>query len=100
MATGSAEEYRQLVERTRAVLEHFRERANQVRGDLASARADRKVQIKAMVARLERRYEQGLARLAELSGGESGDLDEMVRFHQQVVTELADMQRTIERRAL
>ncbi|MGH7540280.1 MAG: hypothetical protein ACRELC_04715, partial [Gemmatimonadota bacterium] len=90
------EEYQQLVERTQATVEKFKERADELRGELGEARAQKKVQIKAMIDRLERKYDGAKARLAQLSGEDS--IEALGELHQKVVSDLSDMKRTMERR--
>lgn len=94
-----SESYEQLLERTTATVEKYREGAEQLREELRQARAGRKVQIMAMIDRLERKYDGAKTRLEELS--DSGDEEtnqELGALHQKVVSELSDMKRTIETR--
>lgn len=89
------EEYQQLVERTQATVEKFKERAEELKGELGDARAVKKVQLKAMIARLEKKYDGAKQRLSELS---EDSIDELGELHQKVVSDLSDMKRTIDRR--
>ncbi len=98
MTTETSEEHKHLVERTEATLEKFQEKAEGLRGELPEARAATKVQLKAMIARLEKKYDMGKQRLSEL--GPDGDTEEIGRLHQKIVADLHDMVRTIERRIL
>lgn len=100
MAIETTEEYQQLVERTEATLEKFRERAESLKEELAHASASTKVQLKAMIDRLEKKYEAGRTRLAALRRGGSDNSEELGRLHQQIVASLSDMKRTIDRRIL
>lgn len=100
MATETTEEFQQLVERTEATLEKFREKAETLRGELGDARAATKVQIKAMVARLEQKHEEASQRLDELRKNGSSNSEEVGRLHQQIVNDLSDMNKTIDRRIL
>ena len=66
---------------------------------LREARAVRKVQIMAMIDRLERKYDGAKTRLDELSGSENeGSSRALGALHQKVVSELSDMKRTIQTR--
>lgn len=100
MAIDTTEEYEQLVERTEATLEKFRERAEELKEELSSARAATKVQIKAMIQRLEKKYEDGTEELISLRRGGSDNAEQIVRLHQKIVASLSDMKRTIDRRIL
>ena len=92
-----SESYEQLLERTNATVEKYREGAEELRDELRQARAGRKVQIMAMIDRLERKYDGAKTRLEELT--DSGDDEESNQqlgvLHQKVVSELSDMKRTI-----
>lgn len=90
------EDYQQLIERTQATVEKFRERADELRQELTEARAQRKVQIKAMIDRLERKYDRAKERLAELRKEDS--IEALGELHQKIVSDLSDMKRTIDRR--
>ena len=95
----NSESYAQMMERTTATVEKYREGAEQLREELRAARAGRKVQIMAMIDRLERKYDGAKTRLDELADSKTEDPDqELGDFHQKVVSELSDMNRTIERR--
>lgn len=100
MTTETTEEFQQMVERTEATLEKFKERAEVLRGELSDARAATKVQIKAMIARLERKHEKGTAELADLRRNGAGSSEEIGKLHQRIVSDLTDMNRTIDRRIL
>lgn len=96
-----SESYEQLLERTTATVEKYREGAEELREELRQARAGRKVQIMAMIDRLERKYDGAKTRLEEFADGESEEEDvgqELGDFHQKIVSELSDMKRTIETR--
>lgn len=98
MAIDTTEEYEQLVERTEATLEKFQERASELKDELSDARAATKVQIKAMIQRLEQKYEEGKEELTSLRRGGSTNAEQIGRLHQQIVSNLSDMKRTIDRR--
>lgn len=98
MAIETTEEYEQLVERTQATLEKFRERAEELKEELSDARAATKVQIKAMIQRLEKKYEEGKEELSSLRRGGSDNAEQIGRLHQKIVGSLSDMKRTIDRR--
>jgi chromosome segregation ATPase len=84
-----------LLERAEAALEKFRERADVMRDDLGDAKAATKVRMKAMIARLDAKYDRAKDRLSELK--QNGASDEIEEFHQKIVSELADMKRTVKR---
>ncbi|MDX1578614.1 MAG: hypothetical protein R3266_09015 [Gemmatimonadota bacterium] len=93
------ESFEQLVERTQATVEKYREHAENLREGLSGARAGRKVQMMAMIDRLERKYDGAKQRLEELADSAADDTTEALSdFHQKVVSELSDMRRTIEQR--
>lgn len=94
-----SEDFDQLVERTQATVEKYRERAEELRDELRGARAGRKVQIMAMIDRLERKYDGAKEKLEEFSGSTTDDASQALGdFHQKVVSELSDMKRTIDQR--
>lgn len=95
----STEDFDQLVERTRATVEKYSEKAEELREELRQARAGRKVQIMAMIDRLERKYDGATEKLSEFSETAGEDTAQALGdFHQKVVSEFSDMKRTIERR--
>ena len=94
-----SEDYDQLVERTTATVEKYRERAEELREELRQARAGRKVQIMAMIDRLERKYDGAKEKLTEFTETTTEDTAQALGdFHQKVVSELSDMKRTIDQR--
>ena len=94
-----SESYDQMMERTTATVEKYREGAEQLREELRAARAGRKVQIMAMIDRLERKYDGAKTKLEELADSKEDDpSQELGDFHQKIVSELSDMRRTIETR--
>lgn len=94
-----SESFDQIMERTQATVEKYREGAEELRGELNGARASRKVQLMAMIDRLERKYDGAKERLEEFAGSTAdGTAEALGDFHQKVVSELSDMKRTIERR--
>jgi len=94
-----SEDFDQLVERTQATVEKYRERAEELREELRQARAGRKVQIMAMIDRLERKYTNSKEKLEEFTDSKAEDSAQALGdFHQKVVSELSDMKRTIDQR--
>jgi hypothetical protein len=96
MTTEISEDYQQLVDRTEATVEKFREGAEELREMLGEARAGRKVQILAMSDRLEKKYEGAKVNLAALTP--STPLEEIGQMHQKIVSELTDIKPTIKHR--
>lgn len=86
-----------LIERTEASLEKYKQRADELREELSSARAATKVQIKAMVQRLEEKYDDASSKLKELRDSSDGK-DDLEKLHREVTSDLSDMVRTIKRR--
>ncbi|MCG8468740.1 MAG: hypothetical protein MJB57_11120 [Gemmatimonadetes bacterium] len=95
-----SENFDQMLERTQATVEKYREGAEELREELKQARAGRKVQIMAMIDRLERKYDGAKEKLGEFAEGEREEEtgQALGDFHQKVVSELSDMKRTIETR--
>ncbi|WP_419939497.1 hypothetical protein [Candidatus Palauibacter sp.] len=94
-----SDNYEQMLQRTTATVEKYREGAEELRVKLREARAGRKVQIMAMIDRLERKYDGAKTRLEELSDSEEdGNSKALGVLHQKVVSELSDMKRTIQTR--
>jgi len=88
-----------MLERATATLEKYREGADELRVELRKARAGRKVQIMAMIDRLEQKYDGNKIKLKALTDfDEEEPSDELGDLHQKIVSELSDMRRTIERR--
>ena len=100
MTTDTKEEYQALVERTESTLEKYQERAAELRGALSDARAATKVQMKAMIARLEKKHDAAVEKFQSLRRGGSDNVEEIGRLHQEIVSDLTDMKRTIDRRIL
>ncbi|MDH3734009.1 MAG: hypothetical protein OEU54_10765 [Gemmatimonadota bacterium] len=95
----STEDFDQLVARTTATVEKYREKAEELREELRAARAGRKVQIMAMIDRLERKYDGAKVKLEEFSEHTAEDTAQALGdFHQKVVSEFSDMKRTIDQR--
>jgi len=93
------ESYEQMLERTTATLEKYREGADELKVELRQARAGRKVQIMAMIDRLEKKYDGNKVKLKALTDfDEEAPSKELGDLHQTIVSELSDMRRTIERR--
>ena len=99
MTTDMQEQHQSLVERTEATLEKFKERAEELKGELGDARAATKVQLKAMIARLEKKYEGAKGEFDRLKRNGS-EVEELGKLHQRIVSDLSDMKRTIDRRIL
>jgi len=97
MGSTTSSQIDQLIERTEASLAKFKDRAEQLRSEIGDARAATKVQMKAMVERLEKKYRACEKKLEELksSGGPREDIEEL---HSQIVSDLQSMARTIKRR--
>jgi predicted nuclease with TOPRIM domain len=93
-----ASQFKSLLEDTEETLERFKKRAVALREEHDDRRAATKVQIKAMVQRLENKYEEGQKRLEELRDEGSDSVDELRRFNRGLVSDLQDMARTIRRR--
>lgn len=96
MATETTEGTRELADRAEAAVEKFKQHAEELKEEVGNARAATKVQIKAMIQRLENQYDEAKERLSELKGAD--DTDELSRFHQEIKGKLADMKKTINRR--
>jgi len=91
-----SESFEQMMERTEATVEKYREGAEELREELKAARAGRKVQIMAMIDRLERKYDGAKVRLGEFAKSDKEEEGQALGdFHQKVVSELTDMKRTI-----
>jgi len=88
-----------LTERTEASLRKFKERADQLREDLGDARAATKVQMKAMIQRLDAKYEQAEKRLDKLKSSQAaGKKEDIRKLHDDIVDDLQSMVKTIRRR--
>lgn len=98
MTTEATEEHDQLVARTEATLEKFKEDADNLKNELGVAKAATKVQLKAMIHRLEKKYDGAKVRLSELK--QEGSTEAIGELHQQIVNDLSDMRRTMSRRIL
>ena len=96
MTIETSEDFANLVDRTEAAVEKFRERADGLRDEIGEAKAAAKVRYKAMIARLDNKYEGATQRLSELKDG--GTIEQLDELHEKIVAELSDMKRTIERR--
>lgn len=95
----TSESFEQMMQRTEATVEKYREGAEELREQLKAARAGRKVQIMAMIDRLERKYDGAKVKLGEFAesgkGKEEDEGQALGDFHQKVVSELTDMKKTI-----
>jgi wobble nucleotide-excising tRNase len=97
MSSTTSTQIDQLIEKTEASLSKFKDRADQLRSEMGDAKASTKVQIKAMVERLEAKYRQSEQKLEGLkkSGGSREDIEAL---HGKIVDDLQSMLRTINRR--
>lgn len=87
-----------LKDRTEASVAKLKERAEELRDELGDARAATKVQIKAMVERLENKYEVAKERLDALNRSRSETEQDWRDLHEDVVSDLQSMGKTIRRR--
>lgn len=85
------------LERTETSLEKYKERSAQLQSELGDARAATKVQIKAMIQRLDQKYEDYEARFSSLRRS-SPDRNEIRALHDEIVSDLQTMVKTINRR--
>ncbi|HKK26504.1 MAG TPA: hypothetical protein VKB18_00310 [Gemmatimonadota bacterium] len=97
MSSTTSSQIDQLIERTEASLAKFKDRAEQLRSEISDARAATKVQMKAMVERLEKKYRASEKKLKELKSS-GGPREEIEELHSQIVSDLQSMVRTIKRR--
>lgn len=93
-----ASQFESLLDETEETLEKYKNRANELRKEHDERRAATKVQIKAMVERLEEKYENMSAELEEIRDAGSDRADDLKRLNRQVVNDLKDMGKTIRRR--
>ena len=98
MTTETSSNFNNLVDRTEAAVEKFRERADGLRDEIGEAKAAAKVKYKAMIARLDHKYDGAKVRLDELKEEGEGSLEKLNELHERLVRELSDMKRTIDRR--
>jgi hypothetical protein len=98
MTIETSNDFDNLVDRTEAAVEKFRESADGLRDEIGEAKAAAKVKYKAMIARLDHKHTLAKDRLAELKREGEGSLDQLDALHERLVTELTDMKRTIARR--
>jgi len=88
----------ELKERTEASLAKFKERANELREDLSDARAATKVQMKAMIQRLDEKYERATDRFKDLKSSSATTKADYQELHDEIVDDLQSMLKTIRRR--
>ena len=88
----------ELKERTEASLAKFKERANELREDLSDARAATKVQMKAMIQRLDEKHERATERFEDLKKSSASTKADFQRLHDDIVDDLQSMLKTIRRR--
>lgn len=93
-----ASQFDSLLEETEETLEKFDKRAKELRKEHDERRAATKVQIKAMVERLEKKYEDLSSELEEIRDAGSDRADDLKRLNRKVVNDLKDMGKTIRRR--
>lgn len=87
-----------LKERTEASVAKLKERSEELRDELGDARAATKVQIKAMVERLDNKYEVAKERLDALNRSRSETQQDWKELYDEVVADLKSMGKTIRRR--
>lgn len=88
----------ELKDRTEASLKKFKERADNLREEVSDARAATKVQIKAMIERLDEKYERAQARFDDLKSSTATTRSDYQALHDEIVDDLQSMVRTIKRR--
>ena len=88
----------ELKERTEASLAKFKERANELREDLSDARAATKVQMKAMIQRLDEKHERATERFEDLKSSTASTKSDFQDLHDEIVDDLQSMLKTIRRR--
>lgn len=88
----------EIKERTEASLKKFKERADNLREEVSDARAATKVQIKAMIERLDEKYERAQSRFEELKSSTTTTKSDYQTLHDEIVDDLQSMVRTIKRR--
>ena len=88
----------ELKERTEASLKKFKERADNLREEVSDARAATKVQIKAMIERLDEKYERAQSRFDDLKSSTATTKSDYQELHDEIVEDLQSMVRTIKRR--
>lgn len=88
----------ELKERTEASLKKFKERADNLREEVSDARAATKVQIKAMIERLDEKYEEARSRFDDLKRSTATTKSDYQQLHDEIVDDLQSMVRTIKRR--
>lgn len=88
----------ELKERIEASLAKFEERANELREDLSDARAATKVQMKAMIQRLDEKYERATERFKSLKSSSASTKADFQDLHDEIVQDLQSMLKTIRRR--
>lgn len=88
----------ELKERTEASLAKFKERAEALREDLSDARAATKVQMKAMIQRLDEKYERASQRFDDLKSSSATTRADYQELHDEIVDDLQSMVKTIRRR--
>lgn len=88
----------ELKDRTEASLKKFKERADNLREEVSDARAATKVQIKAMIERLDEKYERAQSRFKDLKKSTTTTKADYQQLHDEIVDDLQSMVRTIRRR--
>lgn len=88
----------EIKDRIEASLTKFKDRADNLREDVSDARAATKVQIKAMIERLDEKYEAAQASFDDLKSSTTTTKSDYQQLHDEIVDDLQSMIRTIKRR--
>lgn len=88
----------EIKDRIEASLTKFKDRADNLREDVSDARAATKVQIKAMIERLDEKYEAAQASFDDLKASTTTTKSDYQQLHDEIVDDLQSMIRTIKRR--
>lgn len=84
--------------RTEARIEKYRDRANALRDDLSDARAATKVQMKAMIERLEEKIERAEERYDDLKSSSATTASDYQALLDELMDDWQSMIKTIRRR--
>ena len=88
----------EIKERTEAHLKKYRERATVLRDDLSDARAATKVQMKAMIERLEEKAEEAESRFDDLKSSSATTRSDYQELLDHLTDDWQSMLKTIRRR--
>lgn len=88
----------QIKDRTEAHMKKYRERATQLRDDLSDARAATKVQMKAMIERLEEKVEKAESRYDDLKSSSATTRSDYQDLLDDLMDDWQSMLKTIRRR--